>query len=129
LIAIEPLAPDHFEEVARWLSNGEINQWLASEWRGRSIDPVVISVAVRNKRNRLFLVRCDGNPCGLVALADWDAGKRLSIPSKRYKVITSVSRHLPTGVLHDFSCAVAGPPVRPGREAECHPIAADLAAG
>ena len=36
------------------------------------------------------------------ALADWDAGKTLSIPSKRYKVITSVSRHLPTAVLHRF---------------------------
>jgi short-subunit dehydrogenase len=36
------------------------------------------------------------------ALADWDAGKTLSIPSKRYKVITTVSRHLPTGVLHRF---------------------------
>ena len=36
------------------------------------------------------------------ALADWDAGKKLSIPSKRYKVITSVSRHLPTGVMHRF---------------------------
>ena len=36
------------------------------------------------------------------ALADWDAGKRLSIPSKRYKVITSASRHLPTGLLHRF---------------------------
>lgn len=36
---------------------------------------------------------------------------------------------LPTGVLHDFSCAVAGPPLRPGREAECHPIVADPAAG
>jgi EmrB/QacA subfamily drug resistance transporter len=36
---------------------------------------------------------------------------------------------LPTGVLHDFSCAVAGPPLRPGREAECHPIAADSAPG
>ena len=32
---------------------------------------------------------------------------------------------LPTGVLRDFSCAVAGPPLRPGREAACHPIAAD----
>src|SRR5580704_90588 len=31
---------------------------------------------------------------------------------------------LPTGVLHDYSCAVAGPPLRPGREADCHPIAA-----
>ncbi len=36
---------------------------------------------------------------------------------------------LPTGVLHDFSCAVAGPPLRPGREAECHPVVADPAAG
>jgi EmrB/QacA subfamily drug resistance transporter len=35
---------------------------------------------------------------------------------------------LPTGVLHDFSCAVAGPPLRPGREAQCHPIAAKSAA-
>jgi hypothetical protein len=34
---------------------------------------------------------------------------------------------LPTGVLNDFSCAVAGPPLRPGWEAECHPIAVDLA--
>jgi EmrB/QacA subfamily drug resistance transporter len=31
---------------------------------------------------------------------------------------------LPTGVLHDFSCAVAGAPLRPGREADGHPIAA-----
>ena len=36
------------------------------------------------------------------ALADWDAGKRLSIPSKRYKVITGASRHLPTGLLQRF---------------------------
>jgi len=36
---------------------------------------------------------------------------------------------LPTGVLHVFSCAVAGAPLRPGREADCRPIAADPAAG
>jgi EmrB/QacA subfamily drug resistance transporter len=30
-----------------------------------------------------------------------------------------------TEALHDFSCAVAGPPLRPGREAKCHPIAAN----
>jgi EmrB/QacA subfamily drug resistance transporter len=35
---------------------------------------------------------------------------------------------LPTAVLHDVSCAVAGPPLRPGREAECHPIAPGSAA-
>ncbi len=36
------------------------------------------------------------------ALADWDAGKRLSIPSKRYKLIVSVSRHVPTSLLQRF---------------------------
>jgi MFS family permease len=36
---------------------------------------------------------------------------------------------LPTRVLHDFSCGVAGAPLRPGREAECHPVAANSAAG
>ena len=36
------------------------------------------------------------------ALADWDAGKRLSIPSKRYKLITAVSRHMPAAVLQRF---------------------------
>jgi len=36
------------------------------------------------------------------ALADWDAGKKLSIPSKRYKLITTVSRHAPAGLLQRF---------------------------
>jgi EmrB/QacA subfamily drug resistance transporter len=35
----------------------------------------------------------------------------------------------PAGALHDFSCAVAGPSLRPAREAECDPVAADSAAG
>jgi len=36
------------------------------------------------------------------ALADYDAGKVLSIPGKRYKVITAVSRHVPAGLLQRF---------------------------
>jgi uncharacterized protein len=36
------------------------------------------------------------------ALADFDAGKAMSIPSKRYKVIVGVSRHLPAGMLQRF---------------------------
>jgi short-subunit dehydrogenase len=36
------------------------------------------------------------------ALADFDAGKRVSIPSKRYKVIATASRHLPVRVLQRF---------------------------
>jgi short-subunit dehydrogenase len=36
------------------------------------------------------------------ALADFDAGKPRSVPSKRYKVIASVSRHVPVGLLQRF---------------------------
>jgi short-subunit dehydrogenase len=36
------------------------------------------------------------------ALADFDAGKARSIPSKRYKVIAAVSTHLPVRVLQRF---------------------------
>jgi RimJ/RimL family protein N-acetyltransferase len=79
LTSIEPLKPDQFGIVAQWLSKGEINQWLTSEWRDRAIDPVVIGVAVRNKRNRFFLVRWDGEPAGLVALSDWDATDKVAM--------------------------------------------------
>ncbi len=73
MTTIEPLTPEHFALVAQWLSNPDINQWLTSDWRDRVVDPVVVGVAVRNKRNKLFIVRCDQELCGLVALADWDA--------------------------------------------------------
>jgi len=36
------------------------------------------------------------------ALADFDAGRRVSIPSKRYKLIAGVSRHLPARLLQRF---------------------------
>jgi RimJ/RimL family protein N-acetyltransferase len=73
MIAIEPLAAEDFERVAGWLSICDTNRWLTSEWRGRPISPVIIGITVRNKRNRLFLVRCDGQACGLAGFADIDA--------------------------------------------------------
>ena len=41
----------------------------------------------------------------------------LTISSEVLESETAPRGDLPTGVLHDFSCAVAGPPLRPGREA------------
>jgi len=76
---IEPLTPEHYALAAAWLSKPEVNEWLTSEWRDRLIDPVLIGVAVRNKRNRLFLVRSGGAPCGLAALADWDIADRIAM--------------------------------------------------
>ena len=53
----------------------------------------------------------------------------LTISSDVLKSEPAPGGDLPTAVLHDVSCAVAGPPSRPGREAECHPIPANSAAG
>ena len=79
MTGIEPLTPEYFATVAGWLSNPEINQWLTAEWRDRAIDPMLIGVAVRSKRNRFFLVRSAGVPCGLVSLADWDAADKIAM--------------------------------------------------
>jgi EmrB/QacA subfamily drug resistance transporter len=51
----------------------------------------------------------------------------LTISSQALESEPAPGGDLPTGVLHDFSCAVAGPPLRPGREADCHPVAATTA--
>jgi ribosomal-protein-alanine N-acetyltransferase len=71
-VSIEALPVESFGLVAEWLSKPEVNKWLTSEWRNRTVEPQVIAVVVRNRRNRLFLVRCDGEPCGMVALSDID---------------------------------------------------------
>ena len=70
MVSIEALTPEHFDLVANWLSRPETNQWLSADWRDHSISPSMIAIAVRNKRNRFFLVRCDGEASGLVALSE-----------------------------------------------------------
>ncbi len=79
VIGIEPLAPEQFETVAGWLSSPEINQWLTSEWRNRTVDKVLMGVAVRNRKNRFYVARADGEACGVVALADIDAGDKTAM--------------------------------------------------
>jgi len=76
---IEELIPDYFEQVARWLSKAEINRWLAAEWRDRVVNPTLVAMAVRNRKNRLFLVRYNGQPCGLSALADIDMADKTAM--------------------------------------------------
>lgn len=79
MTSIEPLTPPYFGLVAEWLSNAGINQWLTSEWRDRAVDPIVIGIATRNRRNKFFLVRCGDEPCGLTALADLDTFDRVAM--------------------------------------------------
>ena len=44
----------------------------------------------------------DADKLVAAALADFDKGKALSIPSKRYKVIATASRHIPISLLQRF---------------------------
>lgn len=68
MITVESLEPGYYGLVATWLSNPQINRWLASTWRGKHITEKHVSVVCMNPRNKLFLVRYDDEPCGLVAL-------------------------------------------------------------
>ena len=78
-ITIEELIPAHFERVAAWLAKAEISRWLTGEWRNRVVNATLISSVVRNRKNRLFLVRYDGQLCGLIALADIDPSDKTAM--------------------------------------------------
>ena len=69
---IRELRPDDLGLVAAWLSRNEINRWLTAQWRNRVVSTTSLAIALRNSKNRLFLVHSGGKPCGLVALADID---------------------------------------------------------
>src|ERR1043166_5138265 len=78
-ISIADLLPQDFEKAAGWLSQRPINRWLTGEWRNREADAKILAIVIRNKKNRLFLVRCEGEPCGLVGLADIDSADRTAM--------------------------------------------------
>ena len=69
---IEKLQPDDLGLVAMWLSRKEVNRWLTAEWRNRIVSTTLLAIALRSAKNRFFLVRHNGQACGLVALADID---------------------------------------------------------
>jgi [ribosomal protein S5]-alanine N-acetyltransferase len=79
MTTIEPLRPDHFEQAAQWLSRPEINKWLSGEWRNSEATASILAITVRNRRNKLYLVRQDSDACGLVALAGIDLADKLAM--------------------------------------------------
>lgn len=78
-VAIEPLAPAHFEMAARWLAMPALNRWLTADWRERPATATTLAIATRNRRNRFFLVRHHNEPCGLVALSDFDEAEKTAM--------------------------------------------------
>ena len=79
MVTIGELEPANFGLVAQWLSRPEINQWLSGEWRDCGATPSLVAMAVRNRRNRLYLVRYDTLPCGLVALGEIDSVDKMAM--------------------------------------------------
>lgn len=79
MVTIEELAPADFGLVALWLARPGINQWLSGEWRTCLASSSLVAVAVRNRRNRLYLVRHEALPCGLVALGEIDAADKMAM--------------------------------------------------
>jgi len=79
MVTIEELATEHFELVAQWLSRPDTNRWLTFEWRNREVSPSMIAIAVRNRKNRLFIFKNDNVPSGLVGLSDLDLGDKTSM--------------------------------------------------
>jgi RimJ/RimL family protein N-acetyltransferase len=79
MTAIEELRPEHLQLVASWLTRPQINQWLSSEWRNREVNAALVAQAVRNRRNKLFVVSHESTPCGVVALSDLDTADRFAM--------------------------------------------------
>lgn len=79
MTTISALTPEHFRLVAEWLSHSEINRWLTHEWRDKEVSSSLVGMAVRNKGNRIFLVHSNGEPCGIVALADIDMADKTAM--------------------------------------------------
>jgi len=79
MISLLNRKPESFDTVCRWLSNSSINRWLTSEWRNRVVNSTTIAIALRNPRNRMFLILYGERPCGLVCLAEIDAPDRTAM--------------------------------------------------
>ncbi len=72
MIDIRPLEEESYALAASWLSEPATNRWLSSMWRGRRVSVSMLSLVAKSDRNRLYLIRADGTPCGLVGLAEID---------------------------------------------------------
>lgn len=69
-VSVDLLQPEFYELAATWLSNPDINCWLYSEWRNRSVDGRMVALVAANTRNRLFLACAANRPVGIVALGE-----------------------------------------------------------
>ena len=72
IVQIEPLSEEHYSQVAEWLSDPEINQWLYSEWRNCTITDRLIAFTAINKKNELFVIYYNNRPVGITSISQID---------------------------------------------------------
>jgi len=87
-------------------------EWAAHEYAGRGVRVMTLCPGfTRTEFHQRMDVRRETVPRVLwldaervvdQALADFDRGRALSVPSKRYRAIVAVSRHLPAPVMQRF---------------------------
>ena len=73
---LEQLAQSDYGRVAEWLSDPGINRWLAGRWHDRVFDERHVSMIAAPPSTRLFLIREEDEPAGLVALSEIDLAER-----------------------------------------------------
>lgn len=79
MISVEALGTGDLELAGSWLSNPAVNRWLNSDFRGKTFDGRMVAIILRNPRNRLFMVRDRGVPCGLVGFSELDEVDRFAM--------------------------------------------------
>lgn len=99
-----------YSAAKAWLNR--FGEWAAAEYRPQGVRVMTLCPGfTRTEFHERMDVERDAVPKFLwldvddlvtEALADFDAGKSFSIPSKRYKMIAGVSRHLPARLLQRF---------------------------
>jgi len=75
-VKLERLTSENYGNVAAWLSDPAINRWLAGRWQGQTFDERHVAMIVAPPSTRVFLIRDQGEPAGVVALYEIDKVER-----------------------------------------------------
>lgn len=99
-----------YSAAKAWVNS--FSEWAANEYGPQGVTVMALCPGfTKTEFHERMDVRRDSSPAFLwldaddlvgKALADFDKGRSLSIPSARYKAITAVARVVPNGVLQKF---------------------------
>jgi len=71
-VRLAPVEAAELSQIAGWLSDSEVNQWLTSEWRGRDVESREVAILARSPKNYIRRMEISGQSVGMVALSSID---------------------------------------------------------